>query len=75
MEPDRLAEEQRRGLSIDLGFVWTTLPATVATTTPQMVAFVDVPGHERFVGTMLAGAGAAPAAVFVVAVPSGAAMG
>jgi selenocysteine-specific elongation factor len=71
MEPDRLAEEQRRGLSIDLGFVWTTLPATPTTPSPQTVAFVDVPGHERFVGTMLAGTGAAPAAVFVVAADDG----
>jgi selenocysteine-specific elongation factor len=71
MEPDRLAEEQRRGLTIDLGFVWTTLPPTAATPAAQTVAFVDVPGHERFVGTMLAGTGAAPAALFVVAANDG----
>jgi selenocysteine-specific elongation factor len=71
MEPDRLAEEQRRGLTIDLGFVWTTLAATAATPTAQAVAFVDVPGHERFVGTILAGTGAAPAALFVVAADDG----
>jgi selenocysteine-specific elongation factor len=71
MEPDRLAEEQRRGLTIDLGFVWATLPPTAATPTTQTVAFVDVPGHERFVGTMLAGTGAAPAALFVVAADDG----
>jgi selenocysteine-specific elongation factor len=71
MEPDRLAEEQRRGLSIELGYVWTTLPATPATPGGQRVAFVDVPGHERFVTTMLAGTGAAPAALFVVAADDG----
>ena len=49
MEPDRWAEERRRGMTIDLGFAWTTLPSGAA------VAFVDVPGHERFVPTMLAG--------------------
>ena len=41
MEPDRWAEERRRGLTIDLGFAWTTLPSG------REVAFVDVPGHER----------------------------
>ena len=50
-DPDRLAEEKRRGLTIDLGFAWTTLPDV------GEVAFVDLPGHERFVPTMLAGAG------------------
>jgi selenocysteine-specific elongation factor len=71
MEPDRLAEEQRRGLTIDLGFVWTTLAPTASSPTAQTIAFVDVPGHERFVGTMLAGTGAAPAALFVVAADDG----
>lgn len=65
MEPDRLEEERRRGLTIDLGFVWCELAAGVTT------AFVDVPGHERFVATMLAGAAAAPAALMVVAADDG----
>lgn len=60
MEPDRLAEERRRGLTIDLGFAWTRLPSGTD------LAFVDVPGHERFVTTMLAGAGPVPAALVVV---------
>jgi len=64
MEPDRLAEEQRRGLTIDLGFAWADLGGTT-------VAFVDLPGHERFVGTMLAGAGAVDLALFVVAADEG----
>ena len=68
MEPDRFAEERRRGMTIDLGFAWTTLPAPSGDTT---VAFVDVPGHERFVSTMLAGAGPVPAALFVVAADEG----
>jgi selenocysteine-specific elongation factor len=71
MEPDRLAEERRRGLSIELGYVWTTLAATPASLGPQRVAFVDVPGHERFITTMLAGTGAAPAVLFVVAADDG----
>lgn len=65
MEPDRWAEERRRGMTIDLGFAWTTLPSGAA------VAFVDVPGHERFVATMLAGVGPVPAAVIVVAADEG----
>ncbi|WFE65901.1 selenocysteine-specific translation elongation factor [Micromonospora sp. WMMD714] len=65
MEPDRWAEERRRGMTIDLGFAWTTLP------TGGTIAFVDVPGHERFVPNMLAGVGPVPAAVVVVAADEG----
>ncbi|MEU7690078.1 selenocysteine-specific translation elongation factor [Microbispora hainanensis] len=65
MEPDRLAEERRRGLTIELGYAWTTLPSG------ERVAFVDVPGHERFLGTMLAGVGPVPAVMFVVAADEG----
>ncbi|MEU5263559.1 SelB C-terminal domain-containing protein [Amycolatopsis sp. NPDC021455] len=64
MEPDRWAEERRRGLTIDLGFAWTRIGG-------EDVAFVDVPGHERFVPNMLAGAGPAPAVLFVVAADEG----
>ena len=60
-DPDRLVEERRRGLSIELGYCWTTLPGV------GQVAFVDVPGHERFISTMLAGVGPVPAVMFVVA--------
>ncbi|HET9381626.1 MAG TPA: selenocysteine-specific translation elongation factor, partial [Streptomyces sp.] len=63
--PDRLAEERRRGLTIELGFAWTDLPSG------ERLAFVDVPGHERFVPTMLAGAGPVPAVLFVVAADEG----
>ncbi|MBM7774152.1 selenocysteine-specific elongation factor [Actinokineospora baliensis] len=61
MEPDRWEAERRRGLTIDLGFAWTDLPRV------GEVAFVDVPGHERFVPNMLAGIGSVPAVLFVVA--------
>ncbi|KZS57827.1 translation elongation factor [Mycobacterium kansasii] len=64
MWPDRLAEEQRRGLTIDLGFAWTELDG-------HRLAFVDVPGHQRFVPTMLAGVGPVPAVMFVVAATEG----
>src|SRR5215207_1337610 len=65
MEPDRWADERRRGMTLDLGFAWTTLPSGAT------VAFVDVPGHERFVPTMLAGVGPVPAALLVVAADEG----
>jgi selenocysteine-specific elongation factor len=65
MEPDRWAEERRRGMTIDLGFAWTTLASSAT------VAFVDVPGHERFVTTMLAGVGPVPAVLLVVAADEG----
>lgn len=61
MDPDRFAEEKARGLTIDLGFAWTTLPSG------RGVAFVDVPGHVRFIRNMLAGVGAVDACMFVVA--------
>lgn len=64
-DPDRLREERERGLTIQLGYAWTTLPSGAE------VAFVDVPGHQRFVGTMLSGLGPAPAVVFVVAADQG----
>lgn len=59
--PDRLAEERRRGLTIELGYCWTEWPDA------GEVAFVDVPGPERFLTTMLAGVGPVPAALLVVA--------
>ncbi|GAA5650073.1 selenocysteine-specific translation elongation factor [Geodermatophilus obscurus] len=65
MEPDRWEEERRRGLTIDLGFAWTTLPSG------RRLAVVDVPGHERFVGNMLAGVSSVPAALVVVAADDG----
>ncbi|WP_138757393.1 selenocysteine-specific translation elongation factor [Modestobacter altitudinis] len=65
MEPDRWEEERRRGLTIDLGFAWTTLPSG------RRVAVVDVPGHERFIGNMLAGVGSVPTALVVVAADDG----
>ena len=65
MEPDRWAEERRRGMTIDIGFAWLTLPSG------EQLAFVDVPGHERFVPNMLAGVGPVPGVLFVVAADAG----
>ncbi|MEM7287827.1 MAG: GTP-binding protein, partial [Actinomycetota bacterium] len=64
-DPDRLAEEKERGLTIDLGFAAAELPSG------RSVSFVDVPGHERFIRNMLAGVGAVDAAIFVVAATEG----
>ena len=74
MEPDRFAEERRRGMTIDLGYAWTTLGDDGAGddgSGEDTLAFVDVPGHERFIATMLAGLGPAPAVLFVVAADEG----
>lgn len=65
IDPDRLEEEKRRGLTIDLGFAWFTTPAG------REVGIVDVPGHERFIKNMLAGAGAINLNLFVVAANEG----
>lgn len=64
IDTDRWAEEKERGLTIDLGFAWTELDG-------DTVSFVDVPGHERFLGNMLAGLGPAPIVLFVVAADEG----
>ncbi len=58
--PDRLAEEKRRGITIDLGFAFLDLPGV-------RIGFVDVPGHERFVRNMLAGVGGIDLVVLVIA--------
>ena len=59
-DPDRLKEEQARGITIDLGFAHQTIGGI-------NFAFVDVPGHERFVKNMLAGVGGIDLVVLVVA--------
>lgn len=61
IDTDRLAEEKRRGISIDLGFAHLTLA------TGQHISFVDVPGHERFIRNMLAGAAGIEAVLLVIA--------
>ena len=64
-DPDRLAEEKERGLTIDLGFASAKLPSG------RGVAFIDVPGHVRFLKNMLAGVGGVDACIFVVAATEG----
>ena len=65
IDPDRLQEEKERGMTIDLGFAWLTLPNGVE------VSIVDVPGHERFIHNMLAGVAGIDIALLVVAADEG----
>jgi selenocysteine-specific elongation factor len=61
IDPDRLEEEKRRGITIDLGFAHLDLGEGIR------VGFIDVPGHERFVRNMLAGVGGIDLVILVVA--------
>ncbi len=65
IDPDRLREEKERGMTIDLGFAWLTLPSS------REVSIVDVPGHESFIKNMLAGVGGIDAALLVIAADEG----
>jgi selenocysteine-specific elongation factor len=65
IDPDRLSEEKERGLTIDLGFAWLTLPDG------EPVGIVDVPGHRDFIENMLAGVGSIDTALFVIAADEG----
>lgn len=68
IDPDRLAEEKAREMTIDLGFAWIKLGDGDAAET---VGIVDVPGHRDFIENMLAGVGGIDMAVFVVAADEG----
>ncbi|MEA2531425.1 MAG: selenocysteine-specific elongation factor, partial [Thermomicrobiales bacterium] len=65
IDPDRLAEEKARQMTIDLGFAHLTLPSG------RQIGIVDVPGHERFIKNMLAGVGGIDAAMLVIAADEG----
>lgn len=65
IDPDRLQEEKQRGMTIDLGFAWLTLPDG------EPVGIVDVPGHIDFIKNMVAGIGSVDAALLVVAADEG----
>ena len=65
IDADRLPEERRRGMTIDVGY------AHLTSTTGPSIDFVDVPGHDRLVGNMLVGAGEIDAALLVVAADDG----
>lgn len=65
IDPDRLPQEKERGMTLDLGFAWLKLPSG------RELSLVDVPGHERFVGNMLAGVGSIDLALLVIAADEG----
>jgi len=65
IDPDRLAEEQRRGMTIDLGFAHLDLPSGL------LLSFVDVPGHGRLIRNMLAGAAGFDLVLLVIAADEG----
>jgi selenocysteine-specific elongation factor len=65
MDPDRLAEEKAREMTIDLGFAWLNLP------NGETVGVVDVPGHRDFIENMLAGIGGIDAVLLVIAADEG----
>ena len=65
VDGDRLKEEKARGITIDLGFAYLPTP------TERILGFIDVPGHERFVHTMLAGASGIDFALLTVAADDG----
>src|SRR6202522_871586 len=69
IDADRLAEEKRRGITIDIGFAHFELPAPDGS--KIRVGFVDVPGHERFVRNMLAGVGGIDLVLLVIAADEG----
>jgi selenocysteine-specific elongation factor len=69
IDTDRLPEEKRRGITIDLGFASFELPTPNGT--PLRISFVDVPGHSLFIRNMLAGTGCVPAVMLVVAADEG----
>jgi len=60
-DPDRLAEEQERGMTIDIGFAFLN----------DKIAFIDVPGHERFIKNMVTGAATVEVAMLVIAADDG----
>jgi selenocysteine-specific elongation factor len=68
-DPDRLEEEKRRGITIDIGFA--NLDLTSPNGEPIRIGFVDVPGHERFVRNMLAGVGGIDLVLLIIAADEG----
>jgi selenocysteine-specific elongation factor len=65
IDPDRLPEEKKRGMTIDLGFAWLQVSSE------EMVGIVDVPGHEHFIRNVIPGLGGIDAALLVIAADDG----
>src|ERR1700742_4642858 len=71
VDTDRLPEEKRRGISIELGYAYLDVPADGGGAAAERIGFIDVPGHERLVHTMLAGATGIDFALLLVAADDG----
>ena len=71
IETDRLQEERTRGISIELGYAYVPVESSDGTGPAATLGFVDVPGHERFVHTMVAGATGIDVALLVIAADDG----
>jgi selenocysteine-specific elongation factor len=69
VDTDRLPEEKKRGITIDLGFA--SLDVVATDNTPARIGFVDVPGHHHFIHNMLAGAGCIEAVLLVISAEEG----
>src|SRR6201993_3364300 len=69
VDTDRLPEEKRRGITIDIGFASMQAHATAGT--PLRISFVDVPGHNLFVRNMIAGTGCVDAVMLVISATGG----
>jgi selenocysteine-specific elongation factor len=69
IDTDRLPEEKRRGITIDLGFA--SLEISAPDGSPVLMSFIDVPGHARFVRNMLAGAGSIDAVLLIISAEEG----
>src|SRR5262245_25356402 len=67
VDTDRLPEEKRRGISIELGYAYLDVPGQ----TNRRIGFIDVPGHERLVHTMISGATGIDCALLLVAADDG----
>src|SRR5512140_3534613 len=65
-DTDTLAEEKRRGITIELGFAFLDIPDS-----DRQLVFIDVPGHEKLIRTMIAGAGNIDAVMLVIAADEG----
>ena len=70
-DTDRLPEEKKRGLTIDIGFAYFRIDNDTQSDNGSQVALIDVPGHEKFVRNMIAGVGLVDIALLVIAADDG----
>jgi len=71
VDADRLPEEKKRGMTIDLGFAYLPIQASPGRAPVETIGFIDVPGHERFIHNMLAGVAGIDFVLFIIAADDG----